>query len=226
MKPVLSRMLVASSLMLGVSLAMPSIAAEEGPAGPDAARGGNLFEQGDAARGIISCASCHGAGGDSALDANPKLAGQHEGYVRQQLMDFRPAAEGAAPVRVSAIMNPLAAPLTDQDIADLALYISQQALQSPATASNAELVAAGQTIWRGGIAAKQVPACAACHGADGAGIPAQYPYLGGQFSGYIRQQLELFRSGERANDDTMRDIALRLTDPEIQAVADYAAGLR
>src|SRR5690606_24187900 len=114
----------------------------------------------------------------------------------------------------------------DQDIADLALYISQQSLESPATATNAELVAEGQSIWRGGIAGKQVPACAACHGADGAGIPAQYPYLSGQFSGYIRQQLELFRSGERANDDTMRDIALRLTDPEIQAVSDYAAGLR
>ncbi len=224
MKRVLSRMLVASSLMLGVSLAMPSFGAE-GPAAPDADRGANLFEQGDAARGIIACASCHGVAGDSTLEANPKLAGQSAGYIRKQLIDLR-ATDNEPPTRVSVIMNPLAAPLTDQDIADIAIYIEQQTLENPATASNPDLVDLGQKIWRGGIPSKQVPACAACHGAHGGGIPEQYPYLGGQFASYIRDQLIAFRSGERGNNEAMYDIAVRLSDPEIEAVSDYAAGLR
>ena len=226
MKPVLSRMLVASSLMLGASLAMPSFAAENGLTKPDAVRGGNLFEQGDAARGIVSCASCHGAMGDSTIEANPKLAGQHAGYVQRQLLDFRKLPDAEAPVRVSMIMNPMVVALTDQDIADLAQYISQQKLESPATAGHEDMVDLGQQIWRGGLADKKVPSCAACHGAAGAGMPGQYPYLSGQFSSYIQQQLELFRSGERVNNEPMHDIALRLTDAEIRAVSDYAAGLR
>ena len=225
MKRVLSRMLVASGLLLGMSLALPSYAAES-EAKPDVARGGNLFEQGDAARGIVSCASCHGAGGDSTLEANPKLAGQHAGYVAAQLRAFRKNEGQEEPARFSAIMNPLAAALTDEDIRDLAAYISQQKLATPATAGQADLVDLGQEIWRGGIAAKNVPACAACHGATGAGMPGQYPYLSGQFSSYIQQQLELFRSGERANNEPMHDISIRMTDAEIQAVSDYAAGLR
>lgn len=226
MKRVLSRMLVASGLILGVSLALPSYAAESGQVKPDAGRGATLFEQGDAARGIVSCASCHGAGGDSTLEANPKLSGQHAAYVARQLTDFRQAEGAEAPARVSLIMNPLAAALTDADIRDLAAYISQQTLNEPATAGHAALVELGQEIWRGGIADKKVPACAACHGASGNGIPGQYPYLGGQFSSYIQRELELFRSGERTNNVPMHDIALRLTDAEIRAVSDYAAGLR
>lgn len=226
MKRVLSRMLVASSLMLGASLALPSFAAEGGLAKPDAARGGSLFEQGDAARGIVACASCHGAAGDSTIEANPKLAGQHAAYIQRQLIDFRKVEGQDAPARVSSVMNPMAAPLTDQDIADISLYIAQQKLGTPATAGQEDLVDLGRSIWRGGIADKKVPACAACHGAAGAGIPGQYPSLSGQFSSYIQAQLELFRSGERMNNEPMHDIALRLTDAEIRAVSDYAAGLR
>jgi len=227
MKRVLSRMLVASSLMLGVSLALPSFAAESGGlAKPDAARGGNLFEQGDAARGIVACASCHGAAGDSAMNANPKLAGQHAAYIQRQLIDFRPLPDSDGPARVNNIMNPIAAALTDQDIADISLYLASQQLKNPATAGHPDLVELGQSIWRGGIASKNVPACAACHAADGAGIPGQYPYLSGQFGSYIQQQLENFRSGARSNNVPMHDIALRLTDAEIRAVSDYAAGLR
>lgn len=226
MKHVLSRMLMASSLMLGASLAMPSFAAENGQTKPDAARGGTLFEQGDASRGVVSCASCHNAGGDSIIEANPKLAGQHAGYIAQQLRDFRKAPDADAPVRISPVMNPMVAALTDQDIADLALYVAQQKLEQPATAGHEDLVDQGRKIWRGGLPDKKVPACAACHGANGAGIPDQYPYLSGQFSSYIAQQLELFRSGERISNEPMHDIALRLTDAEIKAVSDYAAGLR
>ncbi|WP_211366223.1 c-type cytochrome [Verticiella sediminum] len=225
MKPVLSRMLLASSLMIGVSFVVPSHAAE-GVAKPDAKRGASLFEQGDAARGLVSCASCHGAAGDSSIEANPKLAGQPASYIQHQLRDLRPGPDGAPPVRVSPVMNPMAQPLSDQDIADLSLYIATQTVQNPATAGHEDLVELGQKIWRGGIASKNVPACAACHGADGAGIPGQYPYLGGQFSSYIQTQLEHFRSGERSSNQPMHDIALRLTDAEIRAVSDYAAGLR
>jgi len=211
--------------MLGVSIAMPSFAAE-GPAKPDAARGATLFEQGDAARGIIACASCHGAGGDGTLEANPKLAGQVGGYIRKQLIDFRPEGEGKPPARVSPIMNPIATPLTEQDILDITFYLEQQQLKNPAAASNPQLVELGQKIWRGGIASKQVPACASCHGAHGAGVPGRYPYLGGQYASYIRDQLIAFRSGARGNNTEMYNIAERLSDAEIEAVADYAAGLR
>lgn len=227
MKRVLSRMLMASGLMLGASLAAPSFAAQEGGfPSPDASRGGTLYEQGDAARGIISCASCHGAAGDSTLQANPKLAAQHYGYLHAQLIDLRQLPDAEAPARVAPLMNPMAANLTNQDIADISLYLSEQTLANPATAGRPEWVELGQKIWRGGIMEKGVPACAACHGATGSGIPAQYPYLAGQFPSYIESQLHAFRSRERNNNDSMVDIASRLSDLEIQAVSDYAAGLR
>ncbi len=225
MKRVLSRMLVASGLMLGASVALPSFAAQ-GLAKPDATRGANLYEQGDASRNLVSCASCHGAAGDSTISANPKLAGQHEGYLRRQLNDFRPGPDNAAPARVNPIMNPIAAALTDEDVANVSYYLAQQVVKTPATAGHEDLVDLGQEIWRGGIAAKGVPACAACHGATGNGMDAQYPYLGGQFGSYIEAQLEAFRSGTRTNNQPMHDIAIRMTDAEIRAVSDYAAGLR
>lgn len=225
MKQVLSRVLLVSSLMLGASSLVTAHAAE-GPVKPDVARGASLYEQGDAARGIVSCASCHGPGGDSTMEANPKLAGQHAGYLRRQLVDFKPGEGDTPAARVSVIMNPIAAALTEEEIADLSLYIAHQPLENPATAGHEDLVDAGRDIWRGGIASKGVPACAACHGANGNGVPDQYPYLHGQFGSYIQRELEAFRSGERANNQPMQDIALRLTDAEIRAVSDYAAGLR
>lgn len=226
MKRVLSRMLMASGLMLGASLAAPSVVAQEGFPAPDAKRGGTLYEQGDAARGIVSCASCHGAAGDSQLEVNPKLAGQHAGYLHAQLIDLRQLPDSEGPARVAPIMNPMAANLTNEDIADISFYLSQQSLENPATAGRSDWVEMGQRIWRGGIMEKGVPACASCHGADGAGIPGQYPYLSGQFPAYIESQLRAFRSRERDNNDSMVDIASRLSDLEIQAVSDYAAGLR
>jgi cytochrome c553 len=89
-----------------------------------------------------------------------------------------------------------------------------------------KLVERGQQIWRGGVADRGVPACAACHSANGAGIPAQYPRLGGQYSSYIEDQLKYFRAGHRGNSAMMSQIAARMTDEDIKAVSDYAAGLR
>lgn len=233
MKRVLSRMLVLSGLMLGASVFTSSFAADgaAGPSKPDAAKGGQLFDQGDASRGIIACASCHGAAGNSTIPANPNLAAQSHEYLVKQLTDFQIKAGAKLPIRNGAGGNPtpmtaMAQPLTPADMQNVALYLATQPLKEPATAGYEKLVEHGQKIWRGGLPDRNVPACAACHSANGAGIPAQYPRLSGQFPGYIEEQLKLFRSGERANSEPMHAIADRMSDTDIKAVADYAAGLR
>ncbi len=234
MKRVQSRMSVAA-LMLGAFVVSSSscLAADApaGPARPDAAKGGQLYEQGDAARNITACVACHGPGGSSTIPANPNLAGQPHEYLAKQLADFKLAQGAKAPARNGAGGNPTVmtvnvAPLTPQDMLNIAAFLSQQQLKDPATAGHKELVELGQRIWRGGLPERNVPACAACHNPNGAGMPAQYPRLSGQFPGYIEEQLKLFRSGDRKNSDPMHTIANRMSDAEIQAVADYAAGLR
>jgi len=172
------------------------------------------------------CAACHAADGNSVAATNPKIAGQFEEYLHKQLGDFK-AQPGKKPARESAIMTPMAANLSDDDIQSLAAYYSGQKLR-PASAADKDLAALGQKIWRGGIVASSVPACAGCHGPAGAGIPAQYPRLAGQFAEYVAAQLEGFKDGARSNDanGVMRGVAARMTEREIQAVAQYAAGLR
>jgi cytochrome c553 len=172
------------------------------------------------------CAACHAADGNSVAATNPKIAGQFPEYLQKQLGDFK-AQPGKKPVRESAIMTPMAANLSDDDIQSLAAYYSGQKLR-PASAADKDLAALGQKIWRGGIAASNVPACAGCHGPAGAGIPAQYPRLAGQFAEYVAAQLKGFKDGARSNDANgiMRGVAARMTEREIAAVAQYAAGLR
>ena len=173
------------------------------------------------------CASCHAADGNSVAATNPKIAGQFAEYLQKQLGDFKVAQPGKKPARESAIMTPMAANLSDDDIQGLAAYYAGQKLR-PASAADKDLAALGQKIWRGGIAASSVPACAGCHGPAGAGIPAQYPRLAGQFAEYVAAQLKGFKDNARANDanGVMRGVAARMTEREIQAVAQYAAGLR
>jgi len=233
MKHVLSRIwVVTSGLMLGASMASSSVAAEaEGFPRPDAAKGAQLYDQGDAARGIVACSSCHGAAGNSTLPINPNLAGQPHEYLYKQLVNFKTKEGEQLPLRRGpdggpTAMAPMAAPLTDADMRNVALYLSQQALTEPATAGKVALVEHGEKIWRGGLPERNVPACASCHGVAGAGLPAQYPRLSGQYPAYIEEQLRLFRSGHRLNDETMHQIADRMSDRDIEAVADYAAGLR
>ena len=172
------------------------------------------------------CAACHAADGNSVAATNPKIAGQFEEYLHKQLGDFK-AQPGKKHARESAIMTPMAANLSDDDIQSLAAYYSGQKLR-PASAADKDLAALGQKIWRGGIVASSVPACAGCHGPAGAGIPAQYPRLAGQFAEYVAAQLKGFKDGARSNDanGVMRGVAARMTEREIQAVAQYAAGLR
>ena len=172
------------------------------------------------------CVACHSADGNSLLPENPKLAGQHEDYLYKQMREFK-GWDGAAPVRENAIMGAMVAGLEVEDMRGLAKYFASFELQ-PESSKNLETMELGQKIWRGGIASKGVPACAACHGPAGAGLPAQYPRLSGQFADYSAAQLKAFRDGGRENDPNrmMRMIALKMTDAEMNAVSDYAAGLR
>jgi len=172
------------------------------------------------------CAACHAADGNSAAAANPKIAGQIPEYLHKQLADFK-ARSGQRPARASPVMNGMVAGLSEGDLKGLAAYYSGQKLK-PAAAADKELASLGQKIWRGGVAASGVPACAGCHGPAGAGMPAQYPRLSGQFAEYIAAQLRAFKEGARANDPNamMRGVAARMSEREIRAVAEYAAGLR
>jgi cytochrome c553 len=172
------------------------------------------------------CAACHAADGNSTAPANPKIAGQIPEYLHKQLADFKPQA-GNKPARESPIMMGMVANLSDADMKGLAAYYAGQKLK-PAAAADKNLAALGQKLWRGGNAANGVPACAGCHGPAGAGMPAQYPRIGGQYAEYIATQLKAFRDGARANDPNgmMRGVAARLSEREIRAVAEYAAGLR
>jgi cytochrome c553 len=172
------------------------------------------------------CAACHAADGNSTAPANPKIAGQIPEYLNKQLLDFK-AQGGKKPARESPIMMGMVANLSEADMKGLAAFYGGQKLK-PAAASDKNLVAAGQRLWRGGNAATGVPACAGCHGPAGAGMPAQYPRIAGQYADYVAAQLKAFKEGGRANDPNgmMRWVAARLTDREIRAVAEYAAGLR
>jgi len=201
----------AALLMAGTALA------QSAPAKVDPARGQQIAGQ--------VCAACHGADGNATSPANPKLAGQHPDYLYKQLVNFVPKQGAKEAERANAIMAGMAAGLSDADRRDLAAYFANQPLK-PSSARNKDLVTLGQSIWRGGIAEKGVPACSGCHGPAGAGIPAQYPRLGGQWADYTESQLTQFRAGTRRNNAQMMTISARLSDTEMKAVADYIAGLR
>lgn len=172
------------------------------------------------------CAACHGPDGNSVAPANPKIAGQIPEYLQKQLRDFK-AQDGKKPLRESAIMNGMVANLSDDDMKGLAAFYAGQA-QKPSAAADKQLAAVGQKLWRGGDAVHGIPACEGCHGPAGAGIPAQFPRLSGQFADYVAAQLTAFREGKRANDrnGVMRGVAAHMNDGQIRAVAEYAAGLR
>ena len=172
------------------------------------------------------CASCHSEDGNSTLPANPVLAGQHADYTLKQLQNFRPR-DGKPAERPNAVMAGMVANLSADDLRNLAAYFEQQKPRLRA-ARDPDLVRLGQAIYRGGIPAKSVAACTACHGPNGSGIPAQFPRLAGQFAEYTSAQLRAFRGGERANDPNrmMRAVAEKLSDREIAAVSEYIAGLR
>ncbi|HLX79379.1 MAG TPA: c-type cytochrome [Burkholderiales bacterium] len=208
---------IASAAAFSVAIWSGPVAGQDA-AKPDAAKGQGVANQ--------ICAACHAADGNSAVAANPKLAGQSYDYLHKQLVNFKPQG-GKKAERDNAVMAGMIATLSAADLKDVAAYYASQKLK-PASAKDKELAAAGQKIYRGGIAASAVAACAGCHGPSGAGIPAQYPHISGQFAEYIEAQLKAFRAGTRANDPNgmMRAVAARMNDREIQAVSEYVAGLR
>ncbi|MDP1766149.1 MAG: c-type cytochrome [Methylotenera sp.] len=165
------------------------------------------------------CAACHGTDGNSAITLNPKLAGQHPEYLVKQLAEFKSGK------RVNAVMSGMAAMLSDDEMKNVAAYFSAQSLKLGQAKTNGK-GSLGEKIYRGGVAATNIPACAACHGATGAGIPKQFPRLAGQHTDYTLTQMRSFRTGERANAPMMMAIATKMTDAEMAAVADYIQGLR
>jgi len=206
--------LVATCAVVGA----PCASAEAPGAKPDLAK----------AQKIVStvCAACHGADGNSVSPANPNLAGQQAEYISLQLAHFK---DGTRP---NPIMAGMAASLTPEDMKSLGAYFAQQKPKGLA-AKDPALVAAGQKLYRGGNGTTGVPACAACHGPAGVGIPVRYPRLSGQYADYTLAQLEAFKNSQRGMDKAGKDvngrvmaqIAARMSEPEMRAVADYAAGL-
>jgi cytochrome c553 len=194
--------------------------------------------KGDAAKGqpiaAAVCGACHGPDGNSVVPVNPKLAGQNAEYLFKQMKNFKGGPEGK-PERNNAIMNGMIAAYSEEQMRDFAAYFSSQT-QKGEVAKNRETVEMGQKLYRAGDLTKGLPACAACHGPAGAGIPAQFPRIGGQYADYLEAQLKAFRASGadpkdpngRDNDPNrmMRMVAVKMTDPEIKAVADYIAGLR
>ncbi|MGB3288914.1 MAG: c-type cytochrome [Burkholderiaceae bacterium] len=233
MKRMLSSIVVASGLLLGSSVVSLAYAADVAVAKPDAAKGEQLYTNGDSARGIMACASCHGAAGNSTIPANPNLSSQPHEYLVKQLTDFTAKDDKTPPARrgaggANSVMTAFASALTPEDRQNIAYYLTQQPLaaESAGTATNEATMERGQHIWRGGLPDRKVPACAGCHSPNGAGVPGAFPRLSGQHPAYIAEQLKLFRSGDRANNTIMHEIADRMSDADIAAVADYAAGLR
>ncbi len=209
-----------ASLLTAAALAAPvfsAYAAGEAPAAPPKAAKPDLVK-GEASYTAV-CAACHGADGNSAIAANPKLSQQHPEYLVKQLQEFKSGK------RNNAVMKGFASALSDDDMKNIAYWVTSKAAK-PGFAKEKALVSLGERIYRGGIADRNIAACAGCHSPNGAGIPAQYPRLSGQHADYTAAQLMMFRDGTRANNAQMAQVAAKLNDKEIKAVSDYIAGLR
>jgi cytochrome c553 len=207
--------LIAACVAVG---AFAPVRAEESSGKPDPAKVQQLVD--------TRCAACHGTDGNSVASANPSLAAQHAEYISLQLSHYKDG------IRNNAVMASMVGDLTPEDMKALGAYFAHQKPKGTA-AKDPSLVAAGQKLYRGGNASTGVPACAACHTPTGAGIPTRYPRLSGQYAEYTLAQLQAFKSGQRgmdkggkdANGRVMAQIAARMSEPEMRAVADYAAGL-
>jgi len=196
---------------------LPAIAAGETPAAPQANAKIDLAQ--GAAGFTAVCAACHGADGNSTIVANPALAQQHPEYLVKQLHDFKSGA------RKDPVMQGFASALSDQEMKNIAGWLASQKSKG-GFAKDKDLVVLGERIFRGGIQDRNIAACAGCHSPNGAGLPVQYPRLAGQHADYTIKQLVEFRDGKRGNSLPMTQVAAKLNDREIKAVADYIAGLR
>lgn len=165
-----------------------------------------------------ACVACHGIDGNSAASSNPSLAGQHAGYIYAQLVAYKKGE------RKNPIMLGQVAALSEQDMKNVSAYFAEQKPKVRAS-TDKSLQAAGKRIYQGGNVATGVPACIACHGPSGAGIPVQYPRLGGQHAAYTASQLLAYKDGELRKNQVMHEIALKLTANDIKAVSQYIEGL-
>ena len=210
----IAQLLLVAALSAGatsVSANTPAPGAPAKAAKPDLVKGEATY--------AAICAACHGADGNSGTPAYPKLAQQHPEYLVKQLQEFK------SDKRANAIMKGFASALSEDDMRSISFWVTSKTAKT-GFAKDKELVALGERIYRGGIADRQVPACAGCHSPNGAGIPSQYPRLSGQHAEYSVAQLTAFRDGVRKNSLQMNQVAAKLNDREIKAVADYIAGLR
>lgn len=164
------------------------------------------------------CTACHGPDGNSPAPANPILAGQHAEYLAAQLAAYKSGA------RPNPIMAGMSAALSPEDMRNVAAWFAQQA-PKPSAAKDKSLAARGQQIWRGGVRQGNVPACAGCHGAAGAGIPTQYPRLAGQYADLTYAWLKAYATGGRSHV-MMSGVAAKMSDADMKAVSEYIAGLR
>ena len=172
------------------------------------------------------CVACHGVDGNSPTPVNPNLAGMPAEYITLQLAHFK------AGIRANPVMLGMSANLSPEDMKLLGQYFFAQKPKGLA-AKDPTLLKQGQRLYRGGDAAAGIPACAACHAPDGAGVPKNYPRLAGQYSDYTYAQLKAFKSGERGADKDGKDIngrimatiAAKMTDAQMKAVAEYTSGL-
>ncbi len=214
-----------ASLLIAAALVAPALSNAAEPSAPAA--------KADLAKGEVTytaiCAACHGADGNSGSPAYPKLAQQHPDYLVKQLQEFKSGK------RANAIMMGMAAGLSDADMKNVSAWLGTKT-SAANFAKEKDMVVLGERIYRGGVAERQIAACAGCHNPTGAGIPAQYPRLAGQHADYTVAQLNAFREHGtskgsaqavgRGNSVQMSGVAAKLNDREIKAVADYIAGLR
>ena len=204
-----------ASFLLVALFAVSAVAADDKAAAkvakPDLAKG-------EASYGTV-CAACHGPDGNSMIPANPKLAQQHPEYLVKQLKEFKSGK------RANAIMSGMVASLSEDDMRNIAYWLASKKAK-PSFAKDKSSALLGERIFRGGIADRQVPACAGCHGPTGSGIPSQYPRIAGQHADYAVAQLLAFRDGVRLNNAQMTGVVAKMNDREIKAVSDYIAGLR
>lgn len=211
-----------AQLLCAAALVAPMVSTNANTAKPEAPAEVKVFKpdliKGEASYGAV-CAACHGADGNSGTPAYPKLAQQHPEYLVKQLQEFKSGK------RNNAIKKGFASTLSEEDMKNIAFWVTTKKAK-PGFAKEKELVSLGEKIYRGGIADRQVPACAGCHSPNGAGIPSQYPRLSGQHAEYVSTQLTSFRGGVRMNSLQMNQIAAKMNDREIKAVSDYVAGLR
>ncbi|MFY8017446.1 MAG: c-type cytochrome [Inhella sp.] len=200
-------------LALALFVAAGAQAAEptKAPVKPDLAKG--------QAKATEVCIACHAADGSRGSPANPILAGQHPEYLMKQLAEFKSGK------RKNAVMQGFASMLSDEDMRNVSFFYASKTAK-PGFAKDKKTVALGEKIYRGGIADRAVPACAACHGPTGTGLPVQYPRLQGQHADYTTAQMLAFRDGLRTNNSVMTGVASKMNDREIKAVSDYIAGLR